>query len=140
MRGDIPLLAMGSMSPQFKALAASQDLIEWRDFTVDHILTHFYGIQSFHFAMSSSYLNGKDWTRQFISRILKLTHLQWIFRNISFHDKTNGFLRNKKPDKILQPPKSPRRMYPKIVYSSLKSTSANLRKLILKPKPTGHWR
>jgi hypothetical protein len=59
-------------------------------------------IQSFHLAMSSSYLNGKDWTRQFISRIHQLTLLQWIFQNISFHDKTNGFLRNKKADEILQ--------------------------------------
>jgi hypothetical protein len=98
MRGDIPLLAMGFMSPQFKALAASQDLIGWRDFTVGHISTHFYAIQSFHLAMSSSYLNGKDWTRHIISRILQ----QWIFRNISLHDKTNGFLCNKKADKILQ--------------------------------------
>ncbi len=102
MRGGIPLLAMGSMSPQFKALATSQDLIGSRDFTVGHILTHFYAIQSFHLAMSSSYLNGKDWTRQFISRILQLTHSQWIFRNISLHDKINGFLCNKKADEILQ--------------------------------------
>ena len=102
MRGDIPLLAMGFMSPQFKALAASQDLIGWRDFTVGHISTHVYAIQSFHLAISSSYLNGKDWTRQFISRILQLTHSLWIFRNISLHDKTNGFLHNKKVDEILQ--------------------------------------
>jgi hypothetical protein len=31
-------------------------------------------------------------------------------------------------------------MYPKTVDSSLKLTSPNLPKLILKPKPTGHWR
>jgi hypothetical protein len=102
MKGDIPLSAMGSMSPQFKALAASQDLIGWRDFTVGHISTHVYAIQSFHLAISSSYLNGKDWTRQFISRILQLTHSQWIFWNISLHDKTNGFLHNKMADEILQ--------------------------------------
>ncbi len=83
MRGDVPLLAMGAMSPQFRALATSQDLIGWRDFTVGHISNHFYAMQSFHLAMSSSYLNGKDWIRQFISRILQLTHSQWIFRNIS---------------------------------------------------------
>jgi hypothetical protein len=69
---------------------------------VGHISTHFYTIQSFHLAISSSYLNGKDWTRQFISRILQLTHSQWIFQNISLHDKTNGFLRNKKAHEILQ--------------------------------------
>ena len=102
MRGDRSHSEMGFMFPQFKALAASQDLIGWRDFMVGHISTHFYAIQSFHLAMSSSYLNGKDWTRQFISRILQLTHSQWIFRNISLHNKTHGFLRNKKANEILQ--------------------------------------
>jgi hypothetical protein len=71
------------MSPQFKALANSQDLIGWRDgwrdFTEGHISTHFYAIQTFHLAMSSSYLNGEDWTKQFISKILQIMHYQWIF-------------------------------------------------------------
>ena len=102
MRGDRPLSAMGFMSPQFRALAASQDLIGWREFTEGHISTHFYAIQSFHLAMSSSYLNGEDWTKQFISKLLQITHSQWIFRNFSLHDKTHGYLRNKKADEILQ--------------------------------------
>jgi len=102
MRGARPLSEMGFMSPQFKALAASQDIIGWREFTEGHISTHFYAIQSFHLAMSRSYLNGEDWTKQFISKILQITHAQWIFRNISLHDKTQGYLRNKKADKILQ--------------------------------------
>ena len=63
---------------------------------------HFYVIQSFHLAKSSSHLNSKGWIKQFISRILQLTHSQWIFRNISFHDKTHGFLRNQKAGEILQ--------------------------------------
>ncbi len=102
MRGDKPLSQMGLMSPQFKALANSQDLIGWRDFTKGHISTHFYAIQMFHLTMSSSYLNGKDWTKQFISKILQLTHSQWIFRNMSFHDKKNGYLCNKTAEELLQ--------------------------------------
>jgi hypothetical protein len=101
MRGDKPLSAMGHMSPQFKALAASQDIIGWREFTEGHISTHFYTIQAFHLTMSSSYLNGEDWTKQFISKILQITHSQWIFRNVSLHDRTQGYLRNKKADEIL---------------------------------------
>ena len=81
------------MSPQFKALAASQDIIGWREFTEGHISTHFYAIQSFHLAMSRSYLNGEDWTKQFISKILQITHSQWIFRNYTLHDKHRGYLR-----------------------------------------------
>jgi hypothetical protein len=65
---------VGFMSPQFKALAISQDLIEWRDFTEGHISTHFYAIQTCHLAMSSSYLNWEDWTKQFISKILQIMH------------------------------------------------------------------
>jgi hypothetical protein len=72
MRGDKPLSEMGFMSPQFKALSKSQDLIGWRDFTEGHISTHFYAIQSFHLAMSSGYIYGGDWTKQFISKILQI--------------------------------------------------------------------
>ncbi len=102
MRGDKPLSTMGFMSPQFKALATSQDLIGWRDFTKGHISTHFHAIQTFHLAMSSSYLNGEDWTKQFISKLLQITHSQWIFRNISLRDKTHGYLCNKKAEEIIQ--------------------------------------
>jgi hypothetical protein len=86
------LAEMGFMSPQFKALAISQDIIGWREFTEGHILSRFYAIQSFHLTMSSSYLNREDWTKQFISKILQITHSQWIYRNISFHDRKKGYL------------------------------------------------
>ncbi len=92
---------MGFMSPQFKALANSQDLIGWRDSTEGHISTHFHAIQTVHLAMSSSYLNGEDWTKQFISKILQITHYQWIFWNISLHNRMHGYLHNKKANKIM---------------------------------------
>ena len=44
MRGSKPLAEMGFMSPQFKALANSHDIIGWREFTDGHISTHFYAI------------------------------------------------------------------------------------------------
>jgi len=56
-----------------KALAQSQDMIGYRNFMEGHILTHFYKIQNSHLAMSSSFLNGADWAKQFISKILHVT-------------------------------------------------------------------
>ncbi len=91
MRDAKPLSEMGSMSPQFRALAASQDLIGWREFTEGHISIHFYAIQSFHLTMSC-YLNRESWTSQFISKLLQIMHSQWIFRNFSLHNKSNGYL------------------------------------------------
>ena len=66
-----------------------------------YILTHFYAIQSFHLAMSSSYLNETNWAKQFISKLLNVTHSQWIFCNISVHDKINGYLHKKKSEEIM---------------------------------------
>jgi hypothetical protein len=102
IRGSKPLLEMGFMSPQFKLLAKRQGLIGWRNFTEGYISTHFYPIQSFHLTMSSSYLNGEDWTKQFISRLLQITHSQWIYRNISLHDRMHGLFHKKKADKIMK--------------------------------------
>jgi hypothetical protein len=92
IRGDKPFSEMGAMSHQFRALAASQDLIGWRYFTKGYISMHFYAIQSFHLTRLSSYLNGEDWTKQFISKLLQITHSQWIYQNISLHDRRHGYL------------------------------------------------
>jgi hypothetical protein len=52
--------------------------------------------------MSSSYLNGENWTKQFISRILQTTHSQWIFQNVSLHNRMHGHVHNQKAEEILQ--------------------------------------
>jgi hypothetical protein len=51
--------------------------------------------------MSSSYLISPDLTKLFISKILQITHSQWIYRNISLHNKCHGYLEKKKSEEIL---------------------------------------
>jgi len=100
MWGDKPFADMGAMTPRMKALAQSQDKIGYRNFIEGYISIHFYEIQNFHLAMSSSFINGADWAKLFISKILHITHSQWIFRNFSLHDKRHGSLLKKKADEI----------------------------------------
>jgi hypothetical protein len=52
--------------------------------------------------MSNNFLNGSDWTKQFISKLLQITHSQWIYRNISLHDRGQRYLRNKQLEYLLQ--------------------------------------
>ncbi len=52
--------------------------------------------------MSSNYLNGLDWTKQFITDILQITHSQWIYQNILLHDKCQGYLHNKKSEELMK--------------------------------------
>jgi hypothetical protein len=103
------------MSPQFKALACSQDLKGWRDFTEGYISTHFYEIQSFHLTMSSSFLNGEDWTKQFTSKLLQITHSQWIYHNVALHDRRQGYLHMKSAEEIMREIKSLSSLAPKDV-------------------------
>jgi hypothetical protein len=93
---------LGHMSQKMRALAESQDKIEWRNFTEGYVSTHFYSIQRFHLSLSGNYLNGADWTRQFINKFFQLTHSQWIYRNISLHDKLQGYLHNKQLEDLLR--------------------------------------
>ncbi len=102
MRGVKSFSDLGIMLPQFKALAHSQDLIGWRDFTEGYISTQFYEVQTFHLAMSSSLLNSKDWTKQFISKLLQITHSQWIYCNVLLHDRRQGYLHTKSAEKIMR--------------------------------------
>ena len=66
------------------------------------ISIHFYFIQHYHLALSGSYLNGSDWTKSLISKIIHITHSQWIYRNFALHDKLCGYLHNKSLEDIKQ--------------------------------------
>ena len=46
-------------------------------------------------ALSGSYLNGSDWTKSLIYKLLHITHLQWIYRNFTLHEKLCGYLHKK---------------------------------------------
>jgi hypothetical protein len=102
MRGNKPFSALGYVSSKLKALAESQDQIGWKNFTEGHISTHFYKIHTFHLTMSSSFLNGTDWTKQFITKILQITHSQWIYQNILLHNKHQGYLHNKRSAELMK--------------------------------------
>jgi hypothetical protein len=101
MQGNKPFAELGEMSPPMKALAKSQDIIGYCNFMEGYISTHFYTIQSFYLAISSSYLNGADWAKQLVLKLLHVTHSQWIFRSICLHDKINGYLHKKKSKEIM---------------------------------------
>ncbi len=102
MQNNKPFSQLGYMSDKMHALAESQDKIGWRNFTEGYISSHFYNIQWFHLSMSNNFLTGSDWTKQFISKLLQITHSQWICHNISLHDRRQGYLRNKQSEDLLQ--------------------------------------
>jgi hypothetical protein len=75
-------------------LAEEQDLIGWDNFMEGKLSSRFREVQLDFLLSSPSMMTSFDWTAQFISRLLHLTHGQWIYRNISRHHHIYGLLKS----------------------------------------------
>ena len=87
MRGTKRMSEMRHMSSEMMSLAKSQDVIGWRNFMEGRVSREFLDMQNIHLGLGCHRINGEQWVRQFISKILHITHSQWIFRNFTLHDK-----------------------------------------------------
>ena len=88
------------MSPDMLELARGQDKIGFRNFMEGRITKKFLDMQSYHLMDADGYLSGYDWVKIFISKILQITHSQWIFRNMTLHDCNGGELRRREAQKL----------------------------------------
>lgn len=84
-----------------KNLIKEQNIIGWRNFMEGRISKQFLRVQFCHLIHANSRISAESWTKTFISKILHITHSQWIFRNFMLHGKTNGLLRLQEQEAIL---------------------------------------
>ena len=91
-RGAIKFAELGNMSPEMRRTAEAQDRIGWRNFMEGRISIEFRNMQQLHLLSSESLLTTASWSRLFISKILHITHSQWILRNFMLHNTLHGYL------------------------------------------------
>lgn len=91
-RGKVRFSELGKMSPAMHRLAVSQDKIGWRNFMEGRITTEFGKMQQLHLLGSSSLLTTAAWTKTLVSKLLRITHSQWILRNFMLHNTLHGYL------------------------------------------------
>ena len=91
--GTRSMSSLGQMSPAMATAAHSQDIIGWRLFMEGRVSVEIAAIQKLHCAAAPCVMNGSDWMKQFITRILHISHSQWIFRNFTLHDKLRGTIK-----------------------------------------------
>jgi hypothetical protein len=84
-----------------RELVSSQTRIGWRNFMEGRISMHFYRLQFCHLIYARTNMTAGSWVKTFISKLLHITHSQWIFRNFMLHEKTHGLLRMKERQAIL---------------------------------------
>ena len=95
-RGSITLRqALGRSSDrQLLRLADQQDVIGWDNMMEGKIALLLRDYQGAYLTTSSSMLTSSDWVRQFIQKLLHITHGQWIYRNVSKHHSRHGLLKD----------------------------------------------
>ena len=90
-----------NLSAEMRRAALRQDLIPWTSFMEGKVSKEILALQRRTLLHSPSPLSIADWSKQLISRILHISHAQWIFCNVSLHDRREGYLRAKKREQIL---------------------------------------
>ena len=91
-RGTRRLSSFGPLSSEMKHVARQQDLIPWRGFMEGRVCTALFILQEQALASSPSRLTISSWGKQFLSRLLHISHGQWLLRNASVHHSTQGYL------------------------------------------------
>lgn len=84
---DSPLLFLA-----MKQVAESQDLIPWMAFMERKLLKEIFILHRHALTASPPLINIADWSSQLISKIVHISHAQWIFRNVLLQNVREGYL------------------------------------------------
>jgi hypothetical protein len=93
-RGAVKFRNVPGLPRELYKLAEEQDLIGWDQFMEGKISSRLREIQLDFLLSCPTMMTSFDWTAQFISHLLHLTHGQWIYRNISRHHHIYGLLKS----------------------------------------------
>jgi hypothetical protein len=100
-RGKLKFRDVEGLPGDLWRLAEEQDLIGWDNFMEGKISSQFEAIQHEHLLNAPTVMNATDWTKQLISKLLHITHGQWIYRNISRHHSKLGLLKDMERRQLL---------------------------------------
>ena len=80
------------MHDRYQKFARSQDIIGWRRFMEGMISKEIAPLQTTFLNFGGSRLTIERWTVGLITKLLEVTHGQWLYRNVQVHDKVSGEL------------------------------------------------
>jgi hypothetical protein len=100
-RRSLTFATLGPMSEAMIKISHGQDLIGWQNMMEGRVTKELYAVQCFHLATSNSRINGDDWMRGLILRLIHISHSQWLFWNFTLHDKQCGYRRMKDRAEVL---------------------------------------
>lgn len=85
--------SLGTMSLAVGEVADDIDMIGWVDIFHGRIPLSLTKFQQAYCASINSRMTGADWAKAFVTKLLNISHGQWMYRNFSLHNKSRGHLR-----------------------------------------------
>ena len=77
---------------QYERMAVSQDSIGWRRFMEGMISHEMRPLQEVYTTINGTNRSTLAWGSGFVTRLLEITHGQWLYRCVQIHDKVRGTL------------------------------------------------
>ena len=101
-RGTVTMKeAINDAPPRFRQMALSQDKIGWRRLLEGMISKEIATIQRQYIAVNGSHTSLNKWCSGLITRLLEITHGQWLYRNYIVHDPVSGTIATAKKEELL---------------------------------------
>jgi hypothetical protein len=94
-------LAVQNAPPQFQALVRSQDTIGWRRFLEGMILKEIVALQQQFYTVNGSHMSLDKWSSGLITRLLEITHGQWLYQNFMVHNPVSGTIATAEKEELL---------------------------------------
>ena len=83
-------------------MATAIDANGWSNFMVGRIPIAIRKMQEAHCALSNCRLPSTSWMVAFVSRVLDISHNQWLYQNFTLHNKFNSYLRLQQQEQIIR--------------------------------------
>jgi hypothetical protein len=85
---------------RYQEMARAQDAIGWWQFMEGIICKEIWAIQKIYTAFCGSQTSAEKWMGELITKLLEVTHGQWLYHNIQVHDKVSDMLATLRKEEI----------------------------------------
>ena len=91
---------VGDRSGPFQRLAKSMDTIGWRRFMEGMISSEVLEIQRNSNGLGQRRISVEKWGAGLVTRLLEVTHRQWLYRNVHVHDALTGDIASRRKEDL----------------------------------------
>jgi hypothetical protein len=92
LQGEREMSSLGEMTPAIAEIALDCDMIGYVDIMHGRLPLSLIRFQKTFCVSVNSRTGGAAWLRKLVTKLLDMSHTQWLFRNFSLHNKIKGHL------------------------------------------------